>query len=322
MTEKRSGEFSWIAKHFAPLAGAGSFGLRDDAALLRADGPLVVTQDTIVEGVHFFADDAPRDVALKAIGVNASDIVAKGSTPIGFTLGLGVPDRWRDADVADFADGLLEYADSTHAITNGYPVIVLLGGDTTRSPGGLFVSVTMFGRPGERYVSREGARPGDTIVVCGTIGDGYLGLLMRRGDVAPADGPLERYLRPAPAFQVAPVVASKASAAMDVSDGLVGDLAKLAAASGVRCEIDLGEVPLSVDGRAYVDGDRDRFPALATGGDDYVVLMTVPAANMKAVRTALGTRASTIGHVFEGEGIGVSLDGVPLNLGATSYTHD
>ena len=322
MRAKRSGEFSWIAKHFAPLSGLGADGLSDDAALVDL-GRTIVTQDTIVEGVHFLSDDTPFDVAMKAVGVNASDIVAKGGTPVAMTVGLGVPDRWGDADVAAFAEGLAEYCDPTMALTNRVPQIALLGGDTTRSPERLFVSLAMFGRPGARYVSRSGACVGDLVAVCGPIGAAVLGLKGRLGELADVpDDLLHAYAAPAPNFATASAVANYASAAMDVSDGLVGDLAKLCAASGIGAAIDLADMPVPASAKPFVDGDRDLLVEMAIGGDDYVVLMTLAAKDRAALLAMDGVDAAVIGHVVRGEGVSVSLDGVPLEIERASYSHD
>ena len=321
MNGKRSGEFAWIARHFAPLAGRGAHGLADDAALADL-GRAIVTQDTIVEGVHFLPDDAPSAVAEKAIGVNASDIVAKGGTPVAITVGLGVPDRWGDADVAAFTEGLAEYCDPTLAASNGYPRLELLGGDTTRSPERLFVSLTMFGRPGERYVSRRGAQPGDAIVVCGQIGRGTLGLRMRRGELLADDRTVRHYTAPVPNFAASAAVARFASASMDVSDGLVGDLAKLCAVSGVRGVVDLADVPVPADAVPSIAERRDLLVDLATGGDDYVVLMTVPVRHRAALSAMEGVDATVIGRILAGKGVGVFLDGVPVTVERASYSHD
>ena len=300
MKRARSGEFAWIAQYFAPLAGEGAFGLRDDAALLETDGPLVLTQDTIVEGIHFFPDDPPGDVARKAVRVNVSDIVAKGALPRAMLLSLGVPDRWGDADVAAFASGLGEDLRS-YGIT-------LLGGDTMRSPERLTASVAMVGRSIASHVTRLGARAGDAIFVCGPVGDATLGL--RRAGIV-----FERRQRvPEVRTEPARLVADHATAAMDVSDGLVGDLAKLCAASGMRGEIDLARVPLSAEAAA-LHPSREELIAMATGGDDYVVLMTAPPD-----RAPPGLEP--IGRISAGEGVGVTLDGVPVQIASASYTHD
>src|SRR4030088_2879778 len=231
-----SSEDSLIARYFRPLAtDPGAFGLMDDAAILRASGDdIVVTTDAIVEGVHFLPDDPPDTVARKALRVNLSDLAAKGATPAGFllTLALRAAD---DAWLKPFARGLGEDA--------GLFGCPLLGGDTVSTPGPLMISITAFGRvPAGRMVHRRGAKPGGRVVVTGTIGDAALGLdilkggaaaLALAGDAAARDMLIGRYRVPQPRTALARVVREHASAAMDVSDGLAGDLAKLCAASGV-----------------------------------------------------------------------------------------
>ena len=304
MTARRSGEFAWIAKHFAPLAGEGAFALADDAALWRPAGPTVLTQDTIVEGVHFFGDDPSEDVARKAVRVNVSDVVAKGALPEALLLSLGVPDRWRDEDVARFADGL---GDDLRRYG-----LSLLGGDTTRSPERLSITVTMLGQPLGRYVGRGGAKEGDLVFVCGPVGDATLGLRLR--GTAGAE-PFERRQRvPDVRTDAARLVADHATAAMDVSDGLVGDLGKLCAASGVRAEIDLAAMPLSADARKRGVSREERI-AMATGGDDYVVLMTASPDHPPP-------GLEPIGRIVAGKGVGVFLDGVPVEIARPSFTHD
>src|SRR6266481_1716374 len=181
MTDRQSnlsGEDSLIARYFRPLAtDPSAFGLMDDAAILKASGDdTVVTTDAIVEGVHFLTDDPPDTVARKALRVNLSDLAAKGATPAGFvlTLALRAAD---DAWLAPFARGLGEDA--------GLFSCPLLGGDTVSTPGPLMISITAFGRvPPGKMVHRSGARPGDRVVVTGTIGDAALGLDMLRGGAA------------------------------------------------------------------------------------------------------------------------------------------
>src|ERR1700733_9266601 len=176
-----SGEDSLIARYFRPIAtDPGAFGLGDDAAILTASGDeIVVTTDAIVEGVHFLFDDPPDTIARKALRVNLSDLAAKGATPAGFvlTLALRAAD---DAWLAPFARGLGEDAATYRC--------ALLGGDTVSTPGPLMISITAFGRvaPG-KMVHRSGAKPGDRVVVTGTIGDASLGLdILKKGSVATA----------------------------------------------------------------------------------------------------------------------------------------
>src|SRR3954471_4464130 len=242
-----SGEDSLIARYFKPIAtDPGAFALVDDAAVLQAQGAdIVVTTDAIVEGVHFLPDDPPETIARKALRVNLSDVAAKGATPAGFLLTLAlraVDDAWLKPFAAALGEDAKSYA------------CPLLGGDTVSTPGPLTISVTAFGRvPVGKMVHRRGARPGDRVVVSGTIGDAALGLAILRGgkvhaaanDAAAREFLVGRYRVPQPRVALAALVREYASAAMDVSDGLAGDLAKLCGVSAVSAAIDLESIPLS-----------------------------------------------------------------------------
>ncbi len=229
MTDRKqpaSGEDALIARYFKPLAtDPGAFNLADDAAVVKPSGDdIVVTTDAIVEGVHFLADDPPDTVARKALRVNLSDLAAKGATPAGFvlTLALRAAD---DAWLKPFARGLGEDA--------GLFGCPLLGGDTVSTPGPQMISITAFGRvPPDKMVHRSGAKPGDRVVVTGTIGDAALGLdILRKGavaavladDVAAKEMLIGRYRVPQPRNALAKAVRDHAHAAMDVSDGLGDD---------------------------------------------------------------------------------------------------
>ncbi|MBY0364451.1 MAG: thiamine-phosphate kinase, partial [Phreatobacter sp.] len=248
----RPSEDDLIARFFAPLATtAGADGLTDDAAVIpEGAGDLVVTKDMAIAGVHFFPDDPPDLIAAKVLRVNLSDLAAKGAVPVGFLLGLGLPPDWTTDFLAAFATGL-----GRDIAAYDCP---LLGGDTVKVPGPLTLSVTAFGRAA-RTVRRRGARPGDVLCVTGTIGDGALGLIARQAERAPGTAPdwlrllapeerahlVDRYLAPRPRTTLAAAVARYASSAMDVSDGLVGDLAKMMAASAAGARLDAAAVPLS-----------------------------------------------------------------------------
>ncbi len=259
MPDSSANEFEIIARYFAPLAThAGARGLLDDAALIATEGPVVITTDAIVEGVHFLRDDPLDQVARKALRVNLSDLAAKGSSPFGYLLTLFWPEDRPASDIATLAAGL--------AADQAEYGLALLGGDTVSTPGPLSLSVTMLGHAGPRTPSRSSAKPGDGVWVTGTIGDSGLGLAALRGepfDKADHDYFVDRYRLPSPRLDLAAAVAELASATMDVSDGLIGDAAKIAAASGVRIEIDLGAVPLSPAAARWIERQPDPLKARA-----------------------------------------------------------
>lgn len=323
----RPGEDELIARFFRPLAGEGACELLDDAATLVAPPghDIVATADALVAGVHFFADDPPDAIAWKALAVNLSDLAAKGATPLGFLLSLALPPDWTVDWLAGFADGL-----GACAREGGCP---LLGGDTVRTPGPLTLSVTALGHvPTGRAVLRTTARPGDLLFVSGAIGDGALGLHLRLDpkagpDLAPDERAhlLERYLRPQARLALAPALLAHANAAMDVSDGLVGDATKMARASGVGIVVDLDRVPLSDSGRALAQRDPALWEAAMTGGDDYEILCSVDPTQAGAFREAAARAdvpVAEIGAVGEAGGsVSFIRDGRPAHFQKTSFSH-
>ena len=324
-----SAEDALIARYFRPLAAdPGAFGLGDDAAVLKSDGgDIVVTTDAIVEGVHFLPDDPPDTIAKKALRVNLSDLAAKGAHTAGFVLTLALratDDVWLTA----FARGLGE-----DAALFGCP---LLGGDTVSTPGPLMISITAFGRvPEGKMVRRSGAKPGDRVVVTGTIGDSTLGLdILKRGaaaaaladDAAAKEMLVGRYRVPQPRSALALAVRDHASAAMDVSDGLAGDLAKLCAASGVSAVIDTPSIPLSAAAAGLLGRGAIGFESIVSGGDDYEILCAVPESRFEAFAQAArlaGVVVSPIGTVIAGESAPRFLDGEgrEIALKRLSYSH-
>ena len=312
----RLSEDELIARFFAPLAGEGALGLKDDAALLRPvpGHDLVLTVDGIATGVHFLPGDSPEAVARKALGVNLSDLAAKGAEPTGFLLTLALPDDWTIEWLKGFA-GALEQAAKEFRCP-------LLGGDTVRANGPLWVSITALGQvPAGRMVRRGGARPGDRLCVSGTIGDAALGLVLRRGDrpAWAARLPLEdqyhlidRYLHPRPRLALAAALREHASAAMDVSDGLAGDLAKMMRASGTSAVVDLNAVPLSLATRRVSAAEPGLMDRIVTGGDDYEILCAVPGERLPAflkAGAAAGVDIAVIGGVEDGKGEAIFRDG-------------
>jgi thiamine-monophosphate kinase len=324
-----SGEDSLIAHYFKPLAtDPGAFSLTDDAAILKALGEdIVVTTDAIVEGVHFLPNDSADTVARKALRVNLSDLAAKGATPAGFVLTLAlraVDETWLTA----FARGLGE-----DAVAFNCP---LLGGDTVSTPGPLMVSITAFGRvPGNKMIHRSGAKPGDHVVVTGTIGDAALGLdVLRKGraatalaaDAAARQALIARYRLPEPRNAIALAVRAHAHAAMDVSDGLAGDLTKLCAASGVSAVIDLPAIPLSKAASAALAAGAIGMAEIVSGGDDYELLCAIPADALEPFVEAAresGVAASPIGTILAGSAAPKFLDaeGKELVLTRRSFSH-
>nr|WP_246251955.1 thiamine-phosphate kinase [Ancylobacter pratisalsi] len=325
-----SGEDALIARLFEPIARhPGALGLKDDAALLAVPPghELVLTKDALVAGVHFFADDAPGSVARKALRVNLSDLAAKGARPLGILLAIAIPADMSSAALEAFATGLGEDASDY-----GAP---LLGGDTVRTDGPLTISITAVGAvPTGSMVKRASAPAGQAIVVTGTIGDAALGLALRLAPDRPGFKALapderaflaDRYLHPRPRLALAGALRRCASAAMDVSDGLVGDLAKMLAASGVGGEIEAARVPLSVAARAAIAAEPELMVTALTGGDDYEILAVMADEQLDtfaATATASGIGTAVIGRTFAGEGLMVrDALGAPLPVGQGSFSH-
>ena len=324
-----SGEERLIERYFRPLATAASaFGLGDDAAALAppAGCDLVLTTDGVIASVHFLPTDPPQSIARKALRMNLSDLAAKGATPIGFLLSIALPANTQETWVAAFAEGLGQ--DISHY---GCP---LLGGDTDRTPGPLSISITAFGTlPHGAMVRRATANLDDVIAVTGTIGDAALGVLIHRdADVAKqwrlssaaSEHLRQRYLLPQPRNALAEALRKHASAAMDVSDGLAGDLAKLCRASGLAAEVDVDAVPLSDAAHAVLSADAKLIERIMTGGDDYEIVLTLPAVRFGAFRTAAesaGVPVSKIGQVTSGQGVRFLREGKALSFAQRSYSH-
>jgi thiamine-monophosphate kinase len=325
-----SAEDRLIATYFGPLAThPGAFGLADDAAAI-APPPgcdLVLTTDGVISGVHFFPEDPADAVARKALRINLSDLAAKGAAPLGFLLSIGLPAGLPSDWLKSFAWGLRE--DAEHY---GCP---LLGGDTDRSPGAITVYIAALGTvPHGGMVRRKGARPDDLVVATGTIGDAALGLVLRRDaaaagrwglDTGMRDHLLGRYLLPQPRTAIADALRRHASAAMDVSDGLAGDLAKLCRASGVAASVAVAEVPLSLAARQAVAAEPALLETILTGGDDFEIIAAVAPDRIEALRqeaAAAGVTVTRIGTVGAGQGAHF-LDPVGrlLTFQRPSYSH-
>lgn len=320
-------EFDLIRRLFAPLAtDPGALGLTDDAALL--DCPpgrrLVLTTDAIVAGVHFLADDPPNLIAQKLMRTNLSDLAAMGATPVGVLLACcferGAGTEW----IEGFAAGLA-------ADCKAFGVSVL-GGDTVATPGPATFALTAVGTVATgRELRRSTACVGDRIWVSGTIGDGAFGLIAARGgaDALGLDHRRflsDRYRLPEPRLALGQRLAGIATAAMDVSDGLVGDLAHIAETSKVGAVVETERLPLSGAARAAISAGLGLGIATAlTGGDDYELLFTAPPAansSLAALAADLGLRLTPIGSIIAGSGVRVDgPDGKPLSFHTQGYRH-
>ena len=311
MTEPPA-EFSLIAR-LRGLAASGAFGLLDDAAVFLppAGRELVVSADTLVEGVHFLPDDPVETLGRKLLRVNLSDMAAMGAVPLHYLMCVSVP-RGTGADWFDALAAGLALDQAAYGVT-------LLGGDTTATPGPITLSATILGHvaPG-CALRRAGAREGDELWVTGTVGDGALGLLALRGEARDADGYLaDRYRLPRPRLGLA--LHGLVSAAMDVSDGLVQDSGHLARAAGLGVVIDIERLPLSPAARA-----AGRLDLCLSGGDDYELVLAVsprhgPALTAECARG--GVAVTRIGAFERGEGARVREDGRELTLGPTGWSH-
>lgn len=304
-------EFGIIEKYFAPLAGEGAFGLKDDAALLahRPGHDLVVTTDSITEGVDFFGFDPSPSIARKALRVNFSDLAAKGAAPAHYLLNLSLPRTVTPDWLAGFAEGLAQDQEE-YGVT-------LLGGDTGATDGPLSIAVTAFGFvPSGKMVLRSGARVGDHVYVTGSIGDSGGGLAIFRRENhslsdADRDSLIAHYRTPAPPVSFASVLRDIAHASIDVSDGLIADLGHIASASGVRIVVEGERVPLSAPLKAQW-GDNTLQRAVVAG-DDYQIAFTAPPG--------LTGPFSHIGRVEAGQGVGLTFNGAELGLPSRGYRH-
>lgn len=298
-------EFDLIARIRRRAATRGDvvLGIGDDAALL-APPPgqlLAVATDTLNVDVHFPGETAPADLGWKALAVNLSDLAAMGARPAWATLSLSLPHAdagWVDA----FADGFLALA-ARHAVA-------LVGGDTTRGPLSVCVTVHGFVAPG-MALRRDGARAGDDVWVTGTIGDAAAALLQWRAGGAADPALRARLDRPEPRIATGLALAGVAGAAIDVSDGLLADLGHVCAASGVGAEVELASLPASAALAARFDAGARRA-LQAAGGDDYELCFTAPPArraDVAALAAATATPVARVGRIVAGAGVRALLAG-------------
>lgn len=329
MGSERPDEFETILRLLAPLAEhPAARKLLDDVAVLEPPPgkTLVLTHDTMVEGVHFLPTDPANTVARKLLRVNLSDLAAKGARPFGYLMSCAWSSRcdweWRE----DFARGL--------ASDQSRFDLALLGGDTVSTPGPLTLGATLIGWGDVgRTPSRAGASPGDIVLVSGTVGDGHLGLeaagksgKKRFGDLDAA-WLADRYRRPKPRLELADLVAREATASADVSDGLAADAGNIARASGVAVALELAGLPLSEAARRWLarqDDEATGLVRLATGGDDYEIVFTIRPdrlASVMAQAREAGCPVSEIGRVEAGAGVTLTVDGEPQIPERSGWRH-
>ena len=330
----RPGEFDLIKKYLRPLASneSGAASLSDDAAVLPTkDGHrLVVTMDTLISGVHFFEFTPPHFIAAKSLRVNLSDLASMGADPAYYTLSLSLPIHGEMKYDANWLDSFSQAL----AIEQDIYGITLVGGDTVSTPGPLSLTITAFGwvKTGQE-IMRSGATAGDLVYVSGAIGDAWLGLSAVRGghpELEPFSLELitERYHRPQPRLDLGRRLFGVANSAIDISDGLVQDLAHICRASNVRATIRATDIPLSGPARLLLEGDAHLINGLLSGGDDYELLFTVPPEWQQTVADLaeeLDLPLTQIGLIepSEHDHLVTILDeaGRKMNLASTGYRH-
>ena len=321
------GEFELIARHFKRPVRRAALGVGDDCALLspRPGMQLAVSSDMLVEGRHFFPDVDPEALGHKALAVNLSDLAACGAEPLAFTLALALPHA-DDAWLAAFAKGLFALADA-HGCE-------LVGGDTTRGP--LNICITVFGEvPTGQALLRSGAKVGDDIYVSGHLGDARLALEALQGHIAlPPEALAAARLRleqPTPRVALGQALRGVASSALDVSDGLLGDLGHILRASGTGACIDTSKTMNLIAASAYSISTRGQIDTellhqcTLAGGDDYELAFTAPVARRAAVAAAAqasGTPVTRIGRIEAEPGLRlVDALGQPVARRYASFDH-
>lgn len=331
---RRSSEFELIRRYFAPLAASSpaALGLVDDAARIvpEAGRDLLVTTDTIVEGIHFPEGEAPDHVARRLMRVNLSDLAAKGARPEGYLLNTAWTAAIDDGWIETFADAL--------AGEQARYGIALAGGDTVSTPGPLTLTLTAFGSvPHGRALLRSDAAAGDTVFVSGPIGDGLFGLWAVQDRDLPGAGPGDRaflaeaFRFPEPRLALGMALAGEgggprlAHGCADVSDGLLADLGHVCEASAVGAVVDMAAVPLSDAARRIVAARPDLLLEALAGGDDYELVFTAPAAHAAAIAAAgraCGAGVAAIGRIVAGRGVDLrDSAGRPVTLTRRGFSH-
>ncbi|EGL6011093.1 thiamine-phosphate kinase [Salmonella enterica] len=318
------GEFSLIARYFDRVRSTRldvETGIGDDCALLNIPEKqtLAISTDTLVAGNHFLPDIDPADLAYKALAVNLSDLAAMGADPAWLTLAITLPEvdePWLEA----FSDSLFE-------LLNYYDM-QLIGGDTTRGP--LSMTLGIHGYiPAGRALKRAGAKPGDWIYITGTPGDSAAGLAVLQNRLLVSEETdahyfIKRHLRPTPRILHGQALRDIASAAIDISDGLISDLGHIVKASGCGAKVDVDALPKSAAMMRHVDAGQALRWTLS-GGEDYELCVTVPELNRGALDVAigqLGVPFTCIGQMSaDVEGLSFVRDGMPVTFDWKGYDH-
>ena len=323
-------EFDLIARYFAPLAGPEGLSLKDDTARFspREDHDLLITTDSFVEGVHFPKAMYGADVAERLLRTNLSDIAAKGGAPLGYQLSVSMPAEKMEQWIPAFAKGLETTQAEYHC--------TLWGGDMTATTGPAVFSITLIGEVRQgNMVERAGASVGDDIWVSGTLGDAMLGCdLVTNQPILPA--PIGEYIfafetsywRPEPAFAYRPILSKFATAAADISDGVMADVAHIARLSDACATLNFDALPFSMGAESWADGQKDpqqARQALASFGDDYGVVFAANAENRQAIFDAARhakLKLTLIGSILPGEGsVCLDVDGQKIRWAQTGYRH-
>ena len=316
-----SPEFDLIARHFTRPAANAVLGVGDDCALLSVTNgmDLAISTDTMVSGTHFFPDVNPENLGHKALAVNLSDMAAMGALPYWAMLAVTLPNV-DHAWLAAFAKGFFDLAQEYN--------VSLVGGDTTRGPS-LAMTVTIMGEvPAGAALRRSGAKVGNDVWVSGNVGDAALAVAHRYGRVVLAEGDYKeavmRLYEPTPRVALGQALRGLATAAIDVSDGLLADLTHICRLSGVGATVDIGSVPVSAIGAKHIDSDAGRNAILA-GGDDYELCFTAHPNSRDSIQEledVLGVPITRIGQVKRGKGVSLlGADGKAVKIDGRGYDH-
>jgi len=319
-TQGFSPEFELIARHFTRPAANAVLGVGDDAALLTVTNgmDLAVSMDTMVSGTHFFPDVNPEALGHKALAVNLSDMAAMGALRYWAMLALTLPKVDHDW-LAAFAKGFFDLAEEFN--------VSLIGGDTTRGP--LTLTVTIMGEvPAGAALRRGGAKVGNDIWVSGYIGDAALAVAHRHGKLVLAEDDYHeavmRLYEPTPRVALGQALRGLATAAIDISDGLLADLTHICRLSGVGATVDLNSVPVSSIGAKHINSDEGRNAILA-GGDDYELCFTANPNSRESIQdleNVLGVPITRIGQIKRGKGVSLlGDDGKPVKIDGRGYDH-